>query len=494
MGKGKQKVKKKSSPSGKKQTPAKCSEEPTKPTGGTKSTTTIRPYLEVSVDCTSEAEFEQVLDQVRHNCDQSSFLCIHVTLPGVPTVESSMRLRTLLDEILKNGTFVTDLSIRGLKLRVTDCFELILELLSQNRLSKLSMVHSSLRDSHASRLAQELESNSSLEILDLSLNRVNEGIPDIIRALRKQSFLQVLNLELCWMNGDAAEMIAEALRSNAIPSLREIYLSGNPLGFTAVSKLSVAMRTNTTLEVLDMGLGWELNESILRDLLQRNSSLTYLGLGQHPLPFGTALKGFAKGKLNIKPKLKFLDLHSTRLQEKQSVAMILRIIDHFPNLQWLSLYNANMRDDGLVLLSEKVASGWDSLAFLDLGGSNNKFSLPGLSALFNSLKSNQSLGILDLEIPGLKSGEFDHVKLENQTLHTLHFLEALPQDVEDVLTENFRNCTERGKLALLQFLNMHEQIMHLAAIYSWIDSFLGGYYLTAGYDIAQAQCKNDNCL
>ncbi|KAL9965559.1 hypothetical protein ACROYT_G029373 [Oculina patagonica] len=135
-------------------------------------------------------------------------------------------------------------------------------------------------DEHgATALAEALQRNTSLTVLDLSGNNIGDhGATALAEALQRNTSLTVLYLLMNKIGDHGATGLAEALQRNT--SLTVLDLSGNNIGDHGAAGLAEALQTNISLTELglsDNNIG-DHGATGLAEALQNNTSLTVLNL------------------------------------------------------------------------------------------------------------------------------------------------------------------------------------------------------------------------
>ena len=116
-------------------------------------------------------------------------------------------------------------------------------------------------------VAEILKSNTSVTKVNLYGNKEigDEGAKALAEALKVNTTVKELFLQLCGIGDDGAAAFAEALRSNT--SLTELHLGGCNIGDDGAAALAEALRSNTSVTRLNLqrnGIG-EKGKQALRD-------------------------------------------------------------------------------------------------------------------------------------------------------------------------------------------------------------------------------------
>ena len=98
----------------------------------------------------------------------------------------------------------------------------------------------------------ERKVNTSLEKIDLGINRIgDEGVKELAEALKANTTLENISLGIK-IGAKGAKHLAEALKENN--SLEKIDLGENDIGAKGVKELAEALKVNTTLENIWLGV------------------------------------------------------------------------------------------------------------------------------------------------------------------------------------------------------------------------------------------------
>ncbi len=164
-----------------------------------------------------------------------------------------------------------------------------------------------------------------------------------------------------------ARYIAQALKNSSV--IKWLCLRYNSIGGSGLKSVGDALITNSSLVVLDLeACSVEITEEngpVLREMLQRNSTLELLLLANNPELSDAGAIFIAQG----------LKLNSS--------------------LKGLSLHSCGIGDEGVKSLGEALVEN-DSLKQLELGA-NSGISGQGLSVLTECLKANR--GLVELQLP-----------------------------------------------------------------------------------------------
>nr|XP_061796656.1 uncharacterized protein LOC133588062 [Nerophis lumbriciformis] len=239
-------------------------------------------------------------------------------------------------------------------------------------------------------LASVLSSPSNLRHLDLSGNDLSyEGVEILSKGLASpRCILQVLRLINCGITKRGCAFLAEALQLN--PSrLQELVLSGNHLSDVGVKILSKGLASpHCILQVLDL---WDckLRKGSchpLASVLSTPSNLKHLDLSENNLS-DEGVEILSKGLASTHCKLESLNLHDCNLK-KGSCRPLASVLRSSSNLKHLILYENDLSDEGVEILSKGLASPHCILESLEL--SSCKITNKGCVFLAEALKLNPS--------------------------------------------------------------------------------------------------------
>ena len=255
-------------------------------------------------------------------------------------------------------------SLRKLWLAYNDlrsCANTILYSLSKIRtLTALDLSGNDMSEDTAAFVALAVTSNSSLEGLGLSYNRLStSGIVTIADSLSNISTLKILNIKNTAFTEEASDSVASLIKSNT--GIEELYLGYNKLKAGAL-KIVRALKEVSSLKVLD--LNSSKTSGIIADdlsaVIDRNS-LQILWLANNDL------------RLNI--------------------STILDSLSKITTLTELNLSGNDMTDDVAASLASAIKS---NSSLEDLRLSNNRLTTSSIATMSESLSKNSLLTIFDL--------------------------------------------------------------------------------------------------
>ncbi|HJD64690.1 MAG TPA: ankyrin repeat domain-containing protein [Rickettsia endosymbiont of Diachasma alloeum] len=270
----------------------------------------------------------------------------------------------------------------------------------------------SMSQDTATRIAEYLEDNTTLEYLSL----VNAKIDDLAAiflsgGLDRNQGLRELILTNNLITNVGASNIASTFRNN---NLVKIDLSGNPLGITGVDSVVRAAHDNDQIQELSLiNVGLEYNPKVSNDqmleimsLLFSNPNLRKVNIAENDIGDGALRKIFSTLKDNIDTStLEELSLAGNKIDvgvTDLSMYIIAGLIKDYIScskyLRSLDLSSMNMKDE----IGEEIVKGLEGntgLMSLDLSGNANgnvKIGTKTLSQLAQVLPNNQYLKYLNL--------------------------------------------------------------------------------------------------
>ncbi|XP_072133528.1 uncharacterized protein [Mobula birostris] len=223
---------------------------------------------------------------------------------------------------------------------------------SRCKLQELGLRDVGLTDSGAGDLASALRTNPSLTELNLNDNQLGDsGVKLLSVALgNPECKLQKLQLDNIGLTDSGAKDLASALSTN--PSLTELNLSVNKLGDSGVKLVSEALR-NSKCEIQKLWLrDVGLTDSGAEDLasaLRTNPSLTELNLGANKLG-DSGMKLVSAALRNTECKIQKLWLDNIGLTDSGAKDLVSALSTN-PKLTELNLSYNKLGDSGVKLVS-----------------------------------------------------------------------------------------------------------------------------------------------
>lgn len=384
----------------------------------------------------------------------------------VPSIESARGFRDAL--LVQNPETKQDrLLLRSLRMGATTVSCLALQLkdraytrldLSENQLGDHSMlsVRSLVRAlpklrqlllagnfvsaEGAQELAEELETNSTLEVLVLgslvesgSLGRGfrpnalgAEGLYALLDALHRNPHHTLTTLNLCQtsLGAEAGRHLAQFLEHDRV--LLHLDISCNPLSSEGICALLPHCTRLRALEIADTGCRGELIHSHLSGLLQHTSTLTRLSVAHNPLetrPLRRISRGIANCKSlvslclestamgtegvtvlveamlgSVVPTLTELDVSANQLGQLEAATALAHLIAKYPTLQILRLGQNAIGDSGMQELARaidpEICAGC-TVQHLELNSC--RVGTVGAEHLLHALARNETVRALRLE-------------------------------------------------------------------------------------------------
>ena len=231
-------------------------------------------------------------------------------------------------------------------------------------LKKLILANNGITKSAADEIRVALTTNKTLEVLDLSHNKLQStGIVEIMYSLNKDNkTLKDLNVESNDITDSATGKIAATLANNM--SLEQLNLSGNSLKTKGAIRILGALEINKTLKMLSM----------------RDCDITY-----------TEQAGdYIKNALACNSGLEKLLLCKNRLQTSGAIR-IMQSLQKNSTLKVINLWNNNITDQ----VANEVANALSNNTCLEeLVLQKNQISSEGVKIILSGLKHNKSLKLL----------------------------------------------------------------------------------------------------
>ncbi|XP_026109355.1 ribonuclease inhibitor-like [Carassius auratus] len=272
---------------------------------------------------------------------------------------------------------------------------------SHCKLDRLRLRYCDMTDEGCSALTSALKSNPShLRELDLSGNKL--GVENLDVLLRNPEFnLEILALCGCSITEKQCLSLSSALRSN-LSHLRKLDLSENELKNTGVNHLCDTLKdSNCKVERLRLrccDVTEEGCSSVTSALKSNPSHLRELNLSGNPLG-DSGVKHLCDLLMNPQCNLEILDLCGSRITEKQCLILILGLCSNPSHLRELDLSENQMKNAGVDHLCDVLKDSHCKLERLRLRSCD--ITDEGCSVLTSALKSNPS-HLRELDLSGNK--------------------------------------------------------------------------------------------
>ena len=427
-------------------------------------------------------EVTECVAGIINNNSSLEFLCIDNSKLPVVILQEDCKLEGLnlsinnmtekvaedLAIIIKNNLSLKEIyvSCRDLK----SSAGIILKLLKENSKLKVLNLNSSIITGYAVEdLASIIKNNLDLEQLHLSDNDLKTSAVEILQALEENCKLKVLNLNSNNMTGEVAEYLASIMKNN--PDLEQVYLSDNNLKSSAATVLK-ALKQNSELEVLALSNN-DITGRVAEDLanfIKNNSNLKQLGLKNNKLGSSSVLILQA---LKANTKLETLNLSGTNIKG-QVAEDIADVIKSNPGLKHLNLCDNILKSSAAVILKALKNNSQLKYLFLSNNYMSNYYSTESPSKeLVSVIKNNPLITKLWLGDNMLQNGLIE-IAVSCNSLANLQVLE---------LSHNGISPQEVGSLASavvnitsLQALIFSGLVLSITErLYSGVIQFYKGY-------------------
>jgi Ran GTPase-activating protein (RanGAP) involved in mRNA processing and transport len=294
-------------------------------------------------------------------------LDIHWLDIGLPV----MGLTNILQALARRPT-LTKLGLRRCRLSHDNARLLRIALCNIPSLQSLVLTGSSLGSAELAEIAPALYHNTSIEVLDMSNNGLND-----------MEFTEIVRTILC--------------HNKTVIALD---LSGNRFGETtgAVECIADGLGSNSTLLKIDLAncaLGDDDVSMLAQTLGSRNTTLQELSLDDNYIT-STGVRVFLETMEQSSHHITDLDLQLNRTIRNEGASLLARSLGNnaLPNLTCLSLYSCGIGDDGFIALMSALEQN-TSLLHLDLRH-NSGISERAFLTLAESLSEIKVLQRVDL--------------------------------------------------------------------------------------------------
>ncbi|XP_058624134.1 NACHT, LRR and PYD domains-containing protein 3-like isoform X2 [Onychostoma macrolepis] len=285
-----------------------------------------------------------------------------------------------------------------------------------------------LTDKSCSILAKALESDNSLQELNMNNNNLQDsGMKQLSTGLKNiKCKLEILRLSQCMLTEGSCSVLSTVL-SSVSSSLKDLDLSNNNLQDSGVKLLSSGLKRNCKLQKLilaNCSITEEGYKALSSALRSNPSHLIELDLtGNDPGQSGVKQLNDLLQDPNC--QLKTLRLNNNNIREEGCAVLASAFISNPSNLKELNLSENKLGNSGVTEISTLLAKSQCTLQILRL--SDCSITEEGYKALASALRSNPS-HLIELDLTGNDPGQsgvkqLDHLLQDpNCQLKTLRFL------------------------------------------------------------------------
>ncbi|KAI9207027.1 uncharacterized protein BJ171DRAFT_579380 [Polychytrium aggregatum] len=234
--------------------------------------------------------------------------------------------------------------------------------------SEVILKHRGLGPKGAQAIADVLESNTSIQYLDLTDNWIESGGAHIGRALQLNRFLVELNLTDNRLGPEAGREMAEMLTFNG--TLKILNLAGNRLTDNEAIHFSHGLKQNSTLQVLNLShnqIG-DIGAIALGSGISSNDVLKELNLGWNHI----RMKGIAGFVANSRGNITVNTYNFEKNGLGETGSNIHQLLNQSAAIQYLNISGTRLGDGGITAVAKAIESH-------------------GATALFKALQSSSGL-------------------------------------------------------------------------------------------------------
>ncbi|XP_036417140.1 ran GTPase-activating protein 2-like isoform X2 [Colossoma macropomum] len=317
------------------------------------------------------------------------------------------------------------------------------------KLETLKLTSCSITDEGCAALIKALKSNPLSQLTELNLNNNKPAVKELSDLLQKKDCkLEKLQLSDCSITDAGCAALVKALISNHSSQLKELNLSYNKPGYSAVKELSDLLRKEECkLEKLELEWCYITDEgcaALIRALKSNPSQLRELNLNINN-PGQSGVKELSD-LLNDPPcKLEKLQLADCRIKKEDCASLIEALKSNHSQLRELNLSYNKPGESGVKELSELLNDPRCKLEKLQLQWCGITFN--GCAELFKALKSNCSSQLKELNLNNNYPGDFGmkelcklledpHCKLEKLQLADCRISDERCVDLFEALKSN----------------------------------------------------------
>ena len=232
--------------------------------------------------------------------------------------------------------------------QLPDCDDLVQRISFTDNLFHFKL---KLNDNAVTDIAKSLHQAPKLGELDLSGNNLHGSVIDFTENLQRLTQLTILKLCDVHFRDEDCMLLAKSLQY--LCRLRELNLSGNPLGqgILELAEHLTDVPHLTYLELWNTQMGKE-EVAAVASSLQSISQLKVLNLSSNPLCQGT--KKLSEHLISV-PHLTQLELKATQMGEEE-VTAVARALEDLPALKLLNLSYNNLLGKGINELTQHLVS------------------------------------------------------------------------------------------------------------------------------------------
>jgi Ran GTPase-activating protein (RanGAP) involved in mRNA processing and transport len=257
----------------------------------------------------------------------------------------------------------------------------------------LAIRYSVLSRENVQQLKAVLRQNTALESLDLELSGLGSaGLIEIAPVLYCNTSIKVINLENNRLDDiESANVLRELIRRNE--TITKLCIANNAFGrdIAAVRSIMDGVRSNTTLQQLDLGrceLGNQGISLLANALGSRNASTRELNLYNNEIT-SVGVRALVDDNTEAVKTLTKLGLSCNHIRSEGATILADALgRDAMPSLKRLDLGWCGIDDDGFVAMVSALEQN-TSLQILNLKG--NRFGERGFMALAESLPNIKGL-------------------------------------------------------------------------------------------------------
>ncbi|KAI4905541.1 hypothetical protein NFI96_004602 [Prochilodus magdalenae] len=309
----------------------------------------VRKELNLKKYNTSEEGFIRLIPAIT-KCRKAQFSDCNLTASSIKLLSAALQ---------------TDSSaLKELDLSSNDLFDSGMEILSTGlksptcKLETLRIVKCKLSNSSCDALRSVLQASSSLKVLDLSENDLQDSgielLSDGFKSLHCK--LEILRLILCNLGRKTCEYLGSALQSKTCP-LKELDLSKNNLQDAGMKTLSAGLESpQCKLEILRLAMcdiGIKTCENLEIALKQKNCCLKELDLSNNDLQ-DSGVKKLSDGLKGSHCKLEIVRLSGCMITEEGCCSLALALTSNPSCLNELDVTYNHTGASGVKMLTARL--------------------------------------------------------------------------------------------------------------------------------------------